>query len=63
MAAGLAGLNQRLEVIQIKEAGHGVPYDQPERFSAIVQTFFALNSFNWWIVLYTNYLKDLLLKY
>ncbi len=39
MAAELAGLNQRLEVVQIEEAGHGVPYDQPERFSAVVQTF------------------------
>jgi len=39
VAAELAGLNQRLGVVQIAEAGHGVPYDQPERFSAIVQTF------------------------
>lgn len=39
MATELAKLNQCLEVIQIKEAGHGVPYDQPERFSAFVQTF------------------------
>jgi pimeloyl-ACP methyl ester carboxylesterase len=39
MAAQLAGLNQRLEVVQIKEAGHGVPYDQPDRLSVVVQTF------------------------
>lgn len=39
VAAELAGLNQYLEVVQIAEAGHGVPYDQPERFSAVVQTF------------------------
>jgi pimeloyl-ACP methyl ester carboxylesterase len=39
MAAELAVLNQRLKVVQIKEAGHGVPYDQPDRFSAVVQTF------------------------
>jgi N-formylmaleamate deformylase len=39
VAAELAWLNQRLEVVQIAEAGHGVPYDQPERFSAVVQTF------------------------
>lgn len=39
IAAELAALNHRLEVVQIAEAGHGVPYDQPERFSAIVQTF------------------------
>lgn len=39
MAAELASLNQRLEVVQIKEAGHGVPYDQPERLSAVIQAF------------------------
>jgi pimeloyl-ACP methyl ester carboxylesterase len=39
MAAELAGLNHRLKVVQIKEAGHGVPYDQPERLSVVVQTF------------------------
>ncbi len=39
MASELAKLNQRLKVVQIEEAGHGVPYDQPERFSAVVQTF------------------------
>ncbi len=39
MARELAGLNQHLKVIQIAEAGHAVPYDQPERFSEVVQTF------------------------
>lgn len=39
MATELARLNQRLEVVQIAEAGHAVPYDQPEHFSTIVQTF------------------------
>lgn len=39
MAVELADLNQRLKVIQIEEAGHGVPYDQPEHFSVVVQTF------------------------
>ena len=38
-AAELARTNPRLEVVQIAEAGHGIPYDQPERFSAVVQTF------------------------
>ena len=32
-------LNQCLEIVQIAEAGHGVPYDQSERFSDVVQTF------------------------
>jgi pimeloyl-ACP methyl ester carboxylesterase len=39
MAAELALLNEHLEVVQIKEAGHGIPYDQPEHFSAVVHTF------------------------
>lgn len=41
-AAELAQLNQRLEVVQIADAGHGVPYDQPERFSAAVKSFLSL---------------------
>jgi N-formylmaleamate deformylase len=44
-AAELAGLNPRLKVGQIAEAGHGVPYDQPERFAAVVQAF--LRSVTW----------------
>lgn len=39
VAAELAELNQRLKVVQIAEAGHGIPYDQPERFSTIVKAF------------------------
>jgi len=39
VAEELAGLNQHLKIAQIPEAGHGLPYDQPERFSAVVQTF------------------------
>ena len=39
MAAELAGFNQHLKTVQIAEAGHAVPYDQPERFLAVVQTF------------------------
>lgn len=39
MATDLAGLNQHIQIIQIAETGHGVPYDQPERFSTVVQTF------------------------
>ncbi|MCL5260821.1 MAG: alpha/beta hydrolase [Gammaproteobacteria bacterium] len=39
IATELAGLNQHLEIVQIAEAGHAVPYDQPERFAAVVQTF------------------------
>lgn len=39
VAAELSELNPRLEVAQIAGAGHAVPYDQPERFSAVVQNF------------------------
>ena len=39
MGTELAGLNPRLRVEQITEAGHGLPYDQPERFSAVIQAF------------------------
>lgn len=39
MATELAKLNQCLEIVQISEAGHAAAYDQPERFSAVVQTF------------------------
>jgi pimeloyl-ACP methyl ester carboxylesterase len=46
VAAELAALNQHLEVVQIAEAGHAVPYDQPERFSAVVQTFLHSMSTN-----------------
>lgn len=39
MAEELAKRNQCLKVVQIEEAGHAIPYDQPERFSTVVQTF------------------------
>jgi N-formylmaleamate deformylase len=39
MAAELAGINPCLKVVQIEGAGHGLPYDQPDRFSTVVQTF------------------------
>jgi len=39
VASKLARLNQRLKVVQIAKTGHGVPYDQPERFATIVKAF------------------------
>lgn len=39
VAAELANLNQCLKIAQIEGAGHGIPYDQPERFSMVVKTF------------------------
>jgi pimeloyl-ACP methyl ester carboxylesterase len=39
VAADLQRLNLRLQVEQIPEAGHGLQYDQPERFAVVVQSF------------------------
>jgi N-formylmaleamate deformylase len=39
LAAEIVKLNHCLEVVQIEDAGHGIPFDQPERFSTIVKTF------------------------
>lgn len=39
VAAELARLNQRLEIVQIPEAGHAIPFDQPEHFSSVVKAF------------------------
>lgn len=39
VAAELQHVNSRLQVEQIREAGHGLHYDQPERFTAVVQSF------------------------
>ena len=41
-ARELQSLNPRLQVEQIQRAGHGLQYDQPERFEAVVRSF--LNS-------------------
>jgi N-formylmaleamate deformylase len=38
-ARELQSLNPRLRVEQIQEAGHGLAYDQPERFAAVVRSF------------------------
>jgi pimeloyl-ACP methyl ester carboxylesterase len=38
-AQELQTLNPRLRVEQIQDAAHGVPYDQPERFEAVVRSF------------------------
>jgi N-formylmaleamate deformylase len=39
VAAYLQRLNPRLQVEQIPEAGHGLIYDQPERFAELVKGF------------------------
>lgn len=38
-ARELQSLNPRVRVEQIEDAGHGIPYDQPERFEAVVRSF------------------------
>ena len=38
-ARELQNINERLRTERIKDAGHGLPYDQPERFAAIVGSF------------------------
>jgi N-formylmaleamate deformylase len=38
-AGELQNLNPRLSVEQIKDAGHGLQYDQPERFERVVRSF------------------------
>jgi N-formylmaleamate deformylase len=39
VAAELQRLNPKLQVEQIREAGHALHVDQPERFAAIVRSF------------------------
>lgn len=39
VAADLQRLNPRLQVELIPEAGHGLHYDQPERFAVVVKSF------------------------
>jgi N-formylmaleamate deformylase len=41
LAAELTQLNPRLNVESIVEAGHGIPYDQPERLAAVVRAFLS----------------------
>jgi pimeloyl-ACP methyl ester carboxylesterase len=39
MAGELQNLNQHVHYEQIPDAGHGLPYDQPDRFAAAVRSF------------------------
>jgi len=38
-ARELQDLNPRVRIEQIRDAGHGLPYDQPERLAAVVRSF------------------------
>ncbi len=39
VASELQLVNPKLQVAQIEDAGHGIFYDQPDRFSAVVKSF------------------------
>jgi pimeloyl-ACP methyl ester carboxylesterase len=39
MAMELRSLNPRLRVEQVQDAGHGLPFDQPERLGEVVMSF------------------------
>jgi N-formylmaleamate deformylase len=39
MPGDLCELNRRLQVEQVLDAGHGLPFDQPERLSEVILTF------------------------
>ena len=39
MAMELRSLNPRLRVEQVQNAGHGLPFEQPERLSEVVGSF------------------------
>jgi pimeloyl-ACP methyl ester carboxylesterase len=39
MATELRDLNPRLRIEQVRDAGHGLPFDQPERLSEVVLSF------------------------
>jgi pimeloyl-ACP methyl ester carboxylesterase len=39
VAHELQALNSHLRVEQVQNAGHGLPYDQPERLAAVVRSF------------------------
>jgi N-formylmaleamate deformylase len=40
-ARHLQSLNPHVRIEQIQNAGHGLPYDQPERFAAVVSSFLS----------------------
>ena len=39
VAVDLQGVNPKIQVETILKAGHGLHYDQPERFAAVVNSF------------------------
>lgn len=43
-AEALSMINLRLKVVQIAEAGHGIPFDQPDRLASVIIDFLSLES-------------------
>jgi pimeloyl-ACP methyl ester carboxylesterase len=41
VAGELQSLNSKLHVEMITEAGHGLHYDQPEKFVAVIKSFLS----------------------
>ncbi len=41
VAGELKRINSRLQVEQISKAGHGIHYDQPDKFAAVVKSFLS----------------------
>jgi pimeloyl-ACP methyl ester carboxylesterase len=39
MAQELRSLNPRVRIEQVQNAGHGLPFEQPERLAAVVRSF------------------------
>jgi pimeloyl-ACP methyl ester carboxylesterase len=39
MLMGLRSLNPRLRIEQVPNAGHGLPFEQPERLAEVVASF------------------------
>ena len=39
MATALCARNPRLQLAQVADAGHGLPFDQPARLAALIEAF------------------------
>lgn len=52
VSAEIAALNRHFKVAQVTEAGHGIPYDQPEQLAAVVKAF--LHSLSFTLEHYSN---------
>jgi N-formylmaleamate deformylase len=44
MATELRGLNPLVRIEQVEDAGHGLPFEQPERLAEVVVKFLRENA-------------------